>query len=110
MALRAPSIRVLPRALAAALMAAVIAFPLAGWALHSHVLRVATAALVSNATMGAESVLDRTDELRRTLEAAASTCSRRLLDDPPQSPRLERMPEAILAATPRLPAMAVRAP
>lgn len=110
MALRAPSIRVLPRALAAALLAAVVAFPLAAWVLHAHVQRAAAAALVSNATMGAESVLDRTDELRRTLEAAASACSRRLLDDPPQSPRLERMLEAMLAATPRLAAVAVLAP
>lgn len=107
MALRAPSLRVLPRALAAALLAAVVVFPLAAWVLHAHVKRAAVAALVSNATMGAESVRDRVDELRRTLEAAAPSCSRRLLDDPPQSPRLERMLEAMLAATPRLAAVAV---
>ena len=110
MALRAPTIRVIPRALAAAALASAIVFPLATWVLRAHVERAATAALVTNATMGAETVRDRVDELRALLERTAPTCARRLLDDPPQSPRLERMLESLLAEAPRLAALAVAGP
>lgn len=94
----------------AALIAAVVVFPLAAWVLRAHMQRAAVAALVSNATMGAEAVQARVDDLRTSLERVAPACSRRLLDDPPQSPRLERMLDALLAATPRLSAIAVVGP